>query len=147
MEISVILVYYDLAYFCMISPSLKFLDYLTLSMIFLFFFTFPDSVTFLTRGVTKNSATSFFKELPEYKLNQCTMEISVILVYYDLAYFCMISPSLKFLDYLTLSMIFLFFFTFPDSVTFLTRGVTKNSATLSTGERLFLVVCLLQGPS
>ena len=37
----------------------------------------------------------------------------------------------------------LFFLTFPDTVTFLSRGVTKNNATLSTGESLIISNCLL----
>ena len=52
--------------------------------------------------------------------------------------------------YQLLSMIFpdqflnsLFFLTFQDTVTFLSRGVTENSATLSTGERLIISSCLL----
>ena len=38
---------------------------------------------------------------------------------------------------------FLVFLRFPDTVTFLSRGVTKNSATLSTGESLIISNCLL----
>ena len=50
--------------------------------------------------------------------------------------------------YQLLSMIFpdqflnsLFILTFKDTVTFLTRGVAKNSATLSTGESLIISNC------